>query len=189
MTPAAPTSGLILAGGAGRRMGGADKGWIHHQGKPLVEHVFERVAPQVDQVLISANRNLDRYAALGVPVLADGDADFRGPLAGIEAGLRHAAAGWLLCVPCDSPALPDDLARRLHAGLAGSRAAVVTLAGRWQPVFCLLHTSLADSLSAYLARGDRKVASWLESVDARAVDFSDEAPAFANLNSPELLST
>jgi len=188
MSASQATSGLILAGGAGRRMGGADKGWIHYQGRPLVEQVFERLAPQVDQVLISANRNLARYAAFGVPVLADGDSDFRGPLAGIEAGLRSAAPGWVLCVPCDSPALPADLAQRLHAGVAGGKAAVVALAGRWQPVFCLLHTSLADALSAYLARGDRKVASWLESVDARTVDFSDEASAFANLNSPEMLA-
>lgn len=188
MTAAQPTSGLILAGGAGQRMGGADKGWIHYQGRPLVQLVFERVAPQVDQMLISANRNLARYAAFGVPVLEDSDADFRGPLAGIEAGLHNAAAGWLLCVPCDSPALPRDLAQRLHAGVAGGKAAVVTLAGRWQPVFCLLHTSLADTLSAYLARGDRKVANWLASVDARTVDFSDQASAFANLNSPEMLS-
>lgn len=185
----AKLSGLILAGGEGRRMGGADKGWVEYQGRPLVEHVLQRLTPQVSQVLISANRNLERYAALGVPVLVDRAADFRGPLAGIESGLHAASSDWLLCVPCDSPALPLDLAHKLlQATASGAPAAVVSLGGRIQPVFCLLPCALAQTLSRDLERGERRVGAWLESIGARPVDFSDQASAFNNLNSPESLA-
>jgi molybdenum cofactor guanylyltransferase len=183
-----PLSGLILAGGAGRRMGGVDKGWVAYQGEALVRRVFARLAPQVDRVLISANRNLERYAEFGVPVLADRKPDYPGPLAGIEAGLHGAPEGWLLCVPCDCPAVPADLAHRLLAEIdAGTPASVVSLSGRLQPVFCLLHTSLAQRLSADLERGERRVGAWLESIGARPVDFTNQADAFTNLNSPDTL--
>lgn len=188
MTRPTPLTGLILAGGAGRRMGGVDKGWITWRGQPLVEWVFAALAPQVDQILISANRTLDRYTALGAPVLADTRPDYPGPLAGIEAGLRAAPTGWVLCVPCDTPELPPDLATRLSAGLdAGGKAAVVSLEGQMQPVFALLHTQLAAGLSAVLDRGERRVGAWLEQIGAQAVPFDDLAAAFVNRNTPAQL--
>ncbi|MCX9155318.1 molybdenum cofactor guanylyltransferase [Niveibacterium sp. 24ML] len=185
----AQLSGLILAGGEGRRMGGVDKGWVEYQGRPLIEQVLDRLAPQVSQVLISANRNRERYGALGVAVLADRQNGFCGPLAGIESGLHAAAPGWLLCVPCDSPDLPPNLAQKLAQATAnGAAAAVVSLHGRMQPVFCLLQTALAARLSADLEKGERRVGAWLESIGARPVDFTDQAGAFKNLNSPDTLA-
>lgn len=136
-------TGIILAGGLGRRMGGVDKGLQLLDGRPLVRHVAERLAPQVDQLLINANRSQADYAALGYPVLADEIPDFAGPLAGLHAALSAATTAWVVTVPCDSPYLPLDLVSRLQAGLQSSAAglAVAHVEGRLHPVFCLCRTS------------------------------------------------
>lgn len=188
-TPRPPLTGLILAGGAGRRMGGVDKGWVEWRGRPMIEWVMERLAPQVTALAISANRSLNRYAALGVPVVTDLRPDYPGPLAGIEAGLRTAPTGFVLCAPCDSPELPPDLGQRLLAALEpGQHAAVVTLEDIPQPVFALLHTQLAASLAAFLDGGGRRVGAWLEAVGARPVAFDDVAGSLANRNTPEQMA-
>ena len=180
-------SGLILAGGAGSRMGGADKGWIDWQGAPLIEHVIARLTPQVDRVSISANRNIERDAALA-PVLPDLRPDLPGPLAGIEAGLRAAPSGHLLVVPCDVPRLPTDLAARLLAAVGDTRMpAFVTTPVREEPLFALLHTDLLPHLSATLDRDERRVLAWMRAIGAIAVQFDDPAP-FANLNTPQSLA-
>lgn len=187
-------TGVILAGGRGARMGGADKGWVSWNGRFLIEHVLERLRPQVDSVVINANRNAERYGALGAAVVADGAATdasmeaYAGPLAGMLAGLRHCAgmstAHWALVVPCDAPALPPDLAARLlAAGAPAGRAAFAVCAGRAQPVFCLLPVALLPRLDAALRGGERRPADFLRAVAACAVDFDDPA-AFANLNAP-----
>ncbi len=187
--PTAPArgqiTGLILAGGRGLRMGGADKAWVDCRGRPLIEYVLRRLAPQVHTVLASANRAPGRYAALGLPVVADapqaGGVPFDGPLAGILAGLRAAATRWVAVVPCDAPGLPSDLVARLAAALPGHRAALARAAGRRQPLFCLLPTDLAPLLEAALANGQRGVDRlWIE-VDATEVAF-DDGDAFHNLN-------
>lgn len=90
---------VILAGGRGMRMGGMDKGLVDYQGQPMIEHVLSRITPQVDQVMINANRNLDRYQQYGVPVITDETDQFDGPLAGMQAGMRHAKHDWILSVP------------------------------------------------------------------------------------------
>ena len=110
-------TGVVLAGGLGRRMGGSDKGLEELRGRPLAAWVVERLAPQVDELLISANRNGGRYAALGHRVLGDRIAGFAGPLAGLHAALEAAAHPLVATVPCDSPFLPGDLISRLLSAL------------------------------------------------------------------------
>lgn len=180
-----PVAGLILAGGRGRRMGGLDKGWVDWQGRALVAHVLERLLPQVQGVVISANRNLPRYRALGHPVVEDDQARFGiypGPLAGMLAGLMQAPAHWVVCVPCDAPALPRDLVARLQAAVGdGDAPALAVAGGRRQPVFCLLPRTLAPRLAQALAEGEHRPSVFLESVGAREVFFDDEG-AFANIN-------
>ena len=187
-------TGLVLAGGRGQRLGGVDKGLQAWRGQPLVDHAIARLAPQVAEILISANRNAADYASRGARVLADARDDFPGPLAGVLAGLRAASTPWLAVVPCDSPRLPNDLVARLAHGLDGHAAAVVQrdlgAAGvRIEPVCCLLATSLADDLARYLAEDGRKVEAWV-SRHASPVRFDrpEDAAAFANINTPDDLA-
>lgn len=183
-------TGLILAGGRGQRLGGVDKGLQPWRGRPLVDHALARLAPQVGDMMISANRNASAYAARVPRVLADAGDDFPGPLAGILAGLRAAATPWLAVVPCDSPCLPADLVDRLAQQLGEARGAVVQRrhadgALRLEPVYCLLSTSLADDLARYLAEGGRKVEGWLARHATPVLfDRPDDAGAFANINTP-----
>jgi molybdopterin-guanine dinucleotide biosynthesis protein A len=184
----ATITGLVLAGGRASRMGGVDKGLQLFRGRALVDHAIERLAPQVDEVLVSANRNAEAYAQRGVRVLADASADFPGPLAGMLAGLRAARTPWLAVVPCDAPLLPIDLVERLAQDRAGARGAVVERdlgadGRRLEPVCCLLATTLADDLERYLAEGGRKVESWLlRHATPVPFDRADDAGAFANFN-------
>jgi molybdopterin-guanine dinucleotide biosynthesis protein A len=185
-TPAQIT-GLVLAGGRGSRMGGIDKGLQLYQGRPLVQHALQRLAPQVGALMINANRNLDAYATFGVPVWPDALADYPGPLAGLAAGLAHCPTPYLSSVPCDSPHFPTDLVARLAAALAADAAQIAVAAAvedsalRTQPLFCLLHTSLLPDLLAFLHSGQRKVGGWLATQRCVPVRF-DEAAAFFNAN-------
>ena len=181
----AAITGLVLAGGEGRRMGGADKGLQLFDGRPLVQCVLERLRPQVDAVLISANRNLERYAGFGCAVVQDALPGFAGPLAGLQAAMAQADTPLLLCAPCDSPRLPTDLVLRLRAALIGAGAglAVPRASGRVHRAFCLVRRDLLPHLDAFLAAGERRLARWHESLGAVEVDFDDEAAAFDNLNS------
>ncbi len=183
-------AGVILAGGRGRRMGGQDKGLLPLHGRPLVAHLIERLAPQVDELLISANRNLDAYQAFGLPVVSDNLEGFQGPLAGILAALRRVRHPWLLVVPCDTPLVPADLAARLQTAAEAQRrpAAVVHDGERLQPLHLLVSTHLADDLGAWLAGGGRRLESWLERHRPAVADFSDQPHAFVNLNTPEALA-
>lgn len=180
-------TGVILAGGEGRRMGGADKGLLMLDGRPLVAWVLERLRPQVDALLISANRNPERYGEFGVPLVADATPGFAGPLAGVQAALAGSATSLLLCVPCDSPGLPADLAARLRRALDRNNAllAVPAAAGRVHRAFCLLRREAMPSLDAFLAAGERKLAHWQRQAGAVEVDFEDQAEAFVNINSPD----
>jgi molybdopterin-guanine dinucleotide biosynthesis protein A len=178
-----PLAGGILAGGRGTRVGGADKGLLEWRGRRLVEHVLERLRPQVDAALINANRHIGTYAALGHPVVGDAVPGFPGPLAGIGALLAASPAEWMLCVPVDVPGLPLDLGRRLSAARGGGHALRVAHDGQRRQVLCLLaHRSLAESAAAALARGDAAVHAWQDAVGVVEVDFGDVPTAFANLN-------
>lgn len=182
-------TGLILAGGEGRRMGGADKGLLTLGGQPLVCRAADRLRPQVDALLLSANRNLDAYRMLGFEPLTDTVDDgtrTAGPLAGVLAGLAACRTEWLVSVPCDSPDLPADLVARLLAAARTSEAPAalaVTDVGP-HPVFMLLRRDLVPSLRDFLAVGGRRVREWQDSVGAATAHFPDEA-AFANINTPE----
>ncbi|OIQ99226.1 molybdenum cofactor guanylyltransferase [mine drainage metagenome] len=181
-------TGLVLAGGLGRRMGGVDKGLRLFRGLPLAAHAIARLAPQVDALIINANQNRAAYEALGHPVIGDALGNFAGPLAGLHAGLCACATPLLVTVPCDSPLLPLDLVARLRAALQGTDAQLaVAQAGGWiQPVFALCRTDLRDELSSYLASGGRKVDAWFATLRVVEVPFDDEA-AFVNINTPEEL--
>jgi molybdopterin-guanine dinucleotide biosynthesis protein A len=180
---------LILAGGEGRRMGGADKGLLNFQGRPLVAHVLARLTPQVAGLLISANRNLDEYRTFGPAVLPDATDERLGPLAGLQAGLAACATPWLVTCPCDCPALPVDLVARLLAAAEaqGAVLAVAVTADGLQPTFQLCRRELLPQLTAYLAGGGRKLLTWCKEQGAIEVAFPDPQ-AFANLNSPADLS-
>jgi molybdopterin-guanine dinucleotide biosynthesis protein A len=184
-------TGLILAGGRGSRMGGVDKGLQPFQGVPLVQHAFTRLAPQVGLVIVNANRNLEVYRAMGLDVYRDEVPGFAGPLAGVLAGLNHCATPYLATVPCDTPYFPHDLIERLAGGLI--EADIVTAYTREgdqlspQPVFCLVKTSLRDSLRAFIDSGQRKTGLWARELGGARVVFDGDA-AFANFNTLDELT-
>jgi molybdopterin-guanine dinucleotide biosynthesis protein A len=179
-------TGLILAGGQGRRMGGVDKGLQPLRGRPLVAWVLERLQPQVTEVIVNANQNQAEYARLGCRVVGDEIGGFAGPLAGLQAGLKANVHPFLVTVPCDSPFLPLDLVARLHAALVANHAdlAVAKTGDQPHPVFALVRESLAGHLERFLAGGGRKIDAWYASLKVVEVPFDDEADAFSNINTP-----
>ncbi len=183
-------TGLVLAGGQGSRMGGVDKGLAPFRGRPMVAHVLERLAPQVDEILVNANRNPEAYAAFGHRVIADEIPGFAGPLAGFERGLAHARGELVATVPCDSPFLPPDLVPRLRAALesAGADLAVARTGTQAHPVFCLMRRTVHASLERFLASGQRKIDRWYAALAVVEVAFDDEAQAFANINTRDELA-
>ena len=185
--PLADVTGVILAGGKGTRMGGADKGLAMLAGRPFVEHVIAALKPQVGALMISANRNLEGYRAYGYPVVSDDFGGFQGPLAGICAAMGAVSTPYMAVVPCDSPHLSAELASRLYRTLSRERAdlAVACDGRRLHPVFCLMKTSLRGSLHDFLSGGGRKIDRWFERVATASCDFSDQPETFANLNTPE----
>jgi len=178
-------TGVILAGGESRRMGGQDKGLAPFLGRPLIEWVIEALAPQVRELVISANRNRETYAAYGHPVIADGIEGFQGPLAGFASALAIASTPWILTLPCDSPFAAPDLAERLCAALTaqGAEIAVATDGYRLQPVYALIPVYLAPSLQAFLASGERRTDRWYTRHRVALADLADRPEAFANINS------
>ena len=181
---------MVLAGGQGSRMGGVDKGLAMFRGKAMAAHAIERLAPQVDELLVNANRNVGEYARFGHRVISDEIAGFAGPLAGFERGLAHAKGNLVVTVPCDSPFLPADLVARLRAALERERAelAVAKTGEQAHPVFCLMRRELHGSLRDFLARGERKIDRWYAAHKAIEVAFDDEAGAFRNINTRDELS-
>jgi len=182
-------TGVILAGGQGRRMGGVDKGLKVLRGKPMVAWVLERFAPQVKEVLINANQNLERYAALGHRVIPDEIAGYAGPLAGLHRGLTEAAYALVATVPCDSPFLPSDLIQRLRGAIYNTESdvAVAKTADQPHPVFCLCRKSVLPGLTKFLAGGGRKIDAWYASLKVVEVAFDDNPGAFSNINTEEEL--
>ena len=170
-------------------MGGQDKGLLPLAGKPLIAHVLERLAPQVDQLAINANRNQTQYADFGVPVFSDRLDDFQGPLAGMAAALEQADTEWVVLLPCDSPFIPPDLVARLRRAMdtQDSDIAVAHDGRRMQPVWVLLRRNLLASLQQTLAGDERKVDRWYAKHRTALVDLSDYPEAFTNANTPEEL--
>jgi len=187
--PTIEVTGVVLAGGQGSRMGGVDKGLQPFRGRPMVAHAIERLAPQVDELLVNANRNPAEYERFGHRVIADEIAGFAGPLAGFERGLAHASGMLVATAPCDSPFLPTDLVARLRKALEEAKAdlAVAKTGSQAHPVFCLMRRTVHPSLSAFLGRGERKSDRWYASLAVVEVAFDDEADAFLNINTREEL--
>jgi molybdenum cofactor guanylyltransferase len=180
----ADITGIVLAGGMGRRMGGVDKGLVDLDGRPMVAHVIARLAPQVGTLLINANQNLDRYAAFGYPVVPDAVGGFAGPLAGLHAGMSQATSTHVVTVPCDSPFLPADLAARLASGmeLEDAQLAVARTGDQPHPVFALARRDVLPHLADFLAGGGRKIDAWYGTLRIVEVQFDDEELAFRNIN-------
>ncbi|KGE02865.1 molybdenum cofactor guanylyltransferase MobA [Pseudohaliea rubra] len=184
-TAAEPVLGLLLAGGAGHRVGGADKGMLPFGTSTLAGTVAARLRPQVDRLLVACNRHATRYAALGDGVVKDRRPLHQGPLAGLEAALAELPPNWLLALaPCDVPALPVDLVATLRGALV-ARSDAVTWAragGRDHYLCALLTAEAAHQVGAYLDAGGRSVRGWYDTLAGSAVGFSDEADAFSNYN-------
>lgn len=185
-------TGIVLAGGLGRRMSddgrGIDKGLQPFCQRPMIAHVLDRFAPQVGTVLVNANRNLERYRAFGWPLAPDAIEGFVGPLAGLHAGMSQAATAWVATVPCDSPFLPLDLVERLAGAIDASAAhgeraqlAVARTGTQAHPVFTLVDCALLPDLQRFLSEGRRKIDAWYAPLRVVEVEF-DDASAFRNLN-------
>jgi molybdopterin-guanine dinucleotide biosynthesis protein A len=180
-------TGIVLAGGQGRRMGGVDKGLQPLHGEPMIAAVLARLAPQVAEILINANQNLDAYARFGHRVVPDAIGGFAGPLAGLHAGLGEAKHGLVLTVPCDSPFLPLDLLARLREHLGDNDLAVARTGDQPHPVFALVRKAVRANLEKFLAGGGRKIDAWYSTLKVVEVPFDDEADAFRNINTREEL--
>jgi molybdopterin-guanine dinucleotide biosynthesis protein A len=177
-------TGVVLAGGQGRRMGVVDKGLVELDGRALVAHVLERLAPQVQTLIINANQNRDRYLRFGYRVVADVIPEFAGPLAGLHAGMSAATTPYVATSPCDSPFLPADLVARLARAFdaAAIDLAVARTFDQPHPVFALARTTLAPHVEAFLRSGGRKIDAWYSTLRTADVQFDDEADAFRNIN-------
>jgi len=186
-----PVTGLILAGGKGTRMGGVDKGLQTFRGKRLVDHVYERLAPQVAGVIINANQNQEAYRSFGVRVVSDAVGGFAGPLAGMHAGLSISRRPFLASVPCDSPFLPADLIERLYARIdeTGAELAVAKTGDQPHPVFSMMRRGVLEHLSGFLKEGGRKIDAWYATLNVVEVVFDDEAEAFSNINTLDELAS
>lgn len=180
-------TGVVLAGGKARRMGGTDKGLVALNGRPMVTYVLEALAPQTKTIIINANRNLEQYAEYGFAVVPDRIPDYGGPLVGIASAMEAADTPWIVTAPCDSPLLSAELVARLYRAQQASAAdlAVAHDGERMQPVFALLHTALLSSLLAFLARDEHKIDRWYAEHRIAITDFSDLEEMFVNVNTPD----
>jgi molybdenum cofactor guanylyltransferase len=185
--PIVTITGLVLAGGQGRRMGGVDKGLQMLRGKPMAQWALERLAPQVGEVLINCNQNLEAYARFGHRLVSDEIGGFAGPLAGLHAGLKAASHPLVVTVPCDSPFLPLDLVERLETQLGEKDLAVAKTGDQPHPVFSLVRHDVLENLEQFLRTGGRKIDAWYASLRTVEVSFDDEAEAFRNINTLEEL--
>ncbi|MEN0580948.1 molybdenum cofactor guanylyltransferase [Phytobacter palmae] len=181
-------TGVILAGGKATRMGGQDKGLLTLKGKPLWEYVAHAMAPQVARIVISANRNQERYRVSGLLVVEDQLADFPGPLAGMLSVMRQCESEWFLFSPCDTPYIPDDLVERLSAECQDVNAVWVHDGERDHPTIALVNRANVPLLQDYLSRGERRVMMFMREAGGHSVDFSDRKESFVNVNTPEDLA-
>lgn len=188
-TVAPAVSGLVLAGGRGRRLGGTDKGLLELHGRPLAVLALARLGQHVHHLLVSANQNLDTYATFGADLVQD-DPPGRGPLGGVLAGLRACPTDWLLCLPCDMPHLPKGLERRMLAAWAeaGHRAAFAHDGERLQPLVALLPRTAAANLQYFLDGGGRRAEDWAGGLDGLIVHFEGTQYDFVNINTPNDLA-
>ena len=182
----ADVTGLILAGGKARRMGGQDKGLTEVNGQAMIIYAIKALKPQVSEILINANRNEEAYRQFGYPVFSDRLPDFQGPLAGIATAMERVTTRYLCTCPCDGPLLPNDLVARLYVRLTAqdSDIAVVHDGDRIQPVYALIDCKLRTSLQDFLLAGERKIDRWYDRHKLAKTDFSDKKNCFININTP-----
>lgn len=188
------TAGIILAGGLARRMGGGDKALLALAGRPLLAHVIDRLAPQVAEIAINANGDPARFASFGLPVIADTVPGFAGPLAGVLAGMRWAAArghSHVVSAAADTPFFPPDLAARLATAKGDQPIAMAATNDPERglsehPTFALWPVDLADDLEYALTQGNmRKVIVWTSRHGCARAVFRDQDMPFFNVNTPE----
>ena len=178
-----PITGLLLAGGAGRRMQQQDKGWVEYHGRPLLHHSLRPLKRHAREILISANRNQERYGALGYPVLADAESGFPGPLHGLLAGLAAAQQDWLAFLPVDAPALPDDLIWQLWVQRKGVPLVLAEDEHGPIPVIGLMHRRLIRLLQHYLDSGERRAGAFFDKIPQHRLPLS--LAESLNCNHPE----
>jgi molybdopterin-guanine dinucleotide biosynthesis protein A len=178
---------VILAGGKGRRMDGKDKGLVELAKRPLIEYVIDAIKPQVETIILNANRNQAQYSLYGYPVMSDALVDYQGPLAGFLCALKGSTTSHIVTLPCDGPFLPGDLVARLIFALTSNRAeiAVAHDGDRMQPVYSLIPTTLTTSLNSFLDTGERKIDLWYQQHRVALADFSDCPETFRNINTAE----
>lgn len=178
---------VILAGGKGRRMDGKDKGLVELANRPLIEYVIDAIKPQVESIILNANRNQEQYSRYGYPVVSDALADYQGPLAGFICAMQSSTTSHIVTLPCDGPFLPADLVDRLISSLADNNAeiAVAHDGDRMQPVYSLMPVTLSNSLGSFLDSGERKIDLWYSQHRAALADFSDCPETFRNINTAE----
>ena len=178
---------VILAGGKGRRMDGKDKGLVELANRPLIEYVIDAIKPQVETIILNANRNQEQYSRYGYPVISDALVDYQGPLAGFICALKSSTTSHIVTLPCDGPFLPKDLVERLIIALNTNTAeiAVAHDGDRMQPVYSLIPTALIRSLNAFLDTGERKIDLWYKQHQVALADFSDCPETFRNINTAE----
>lgn len=184
-------TGLILAGGLARRMGGTDKGLVMLAGRPMISYIIDVLKPQVNSILINANRNISDYEEYGYPVISDDIADYQGPLAGMASGLKHCKTDFIATAPCDGPFLNKNYIEALLASAikADSKISVGFDGKRLQPVYSLIHKDLLDDLNEFLQSGERKIDRWYGQHQFAKADFSACTEMFTNINTPEDLDS
>lgn len=178
---------VILAGGKGRRMDGKDKGLVELANRPLIEYVIDAIKPQVETIMLNANRNQEQYSRYGYPVVSDTLIDYQGPLAGFICAMKRSTTSHIVTLPCDGPFVPGDLVVRLISSLNDNSAeiAVAHDGERMQPVYSLIPVALSDSLDAFLESGERKIDLWYKQHRVALADFSDCPETFRNINTSE----
>lgn len=190
-TPLPPCSVLLLAGGRGQRLGGRDKGLVEWRGRPLIEHLHQLVRPLTDDLIVSCNRNAERYQAYADRLVQDDTPDYPGPLAGIRAGLAVARHPWLLVLPCDAPCLDEALIAQLRraAQVDPEHPQILHDGEHWEPLFCIIPRALAGAVEQAWQRGERSPRHALLPLGAHAVPCAAGDPRLANFNTAELLAT
>ena len=183
----ADTTAIILAGGMGRRMDSKNKGLLALKGKLLISHVIDILAPQVENIIISANADIEQYEKTGFPVITDNFTESLGPLAGITSALSLVETKYAVITPCDSPFIPKDFVARMVEVYEKNNAdvCIVNDGERLQPLCMFLRTELKSSLESALEQSQRKVFAWLKSVNTVEVDFSGSPMSFININTLE----
>ena len=186
-----PCSILLLAGGRGQRMGGRDKGLIEWQGEPLIAHLQRKTRPLTDDLIISCNRNRERYAPFADQLVVDDEGDFPGPLAGIRAGLKAARHSHLLVLPCDVPRIDAALLQSMResANQNPEKPLMLRHDDHWEPLLCVIPAALLPAFETAWNAGERSPGRVMRNLGATALPCPDNDPRLANLNTPELLNS